>query len=118
VNETLQRLEVRPLGSSSDPNNLSSQSTTSNLLDHVDFVIADVTDGSPDTFYILGIADALRKPTLMMAQEQVRLPADLASQRLILYRVEDTAKLADFVRYWITDYRALQQQGDSFLKRA
>lgn len=116
VTEALQKLDVRTLGSPSELPNLPAQSTTSDLLDRADFVIADVTDRSPSTFYVLGIADALRKPTLMLAQEQVPLPADLASQRLLVYRVDETAKLADYLGYWISDYMSMQKQKDSYLR--
>jgi hypothetical protein len=115
VTEALEQFQVRPL----DLGSLSAHSkasNTSDIVERVDFVIADVTSESGDVFYQLGVADALRKPTLMMAQKQVSLPGDLASHQLLLYGPEEVSKLVDYLRYWIPDVVAMQRQRNAPVK--
>jgi hypothetical protein len=73
------------------------------MMERVDFVIADVTNESANVFYELGLADALRKPTLIMAQKQVSLSGDLGRHKLLLYSPGEIPKLADYLRYWISN---------------
>ena len=75
----------------------------SDMMERVDFVIADVTNESANVFYELGLADALRKPTLIMAQKQVSLSGDLGRHKLLLYSPAEIPKLADYLRYWVSN---------------
>jgi len=86
------------------------QTSSSDMLERADFVIADLTGPSKDILFDLGLAYALRKPVLMMAQGHVDLPADLAKQQLLLYRPQEVSKLAEYLRYWIPDVISLQRQ--------
>ncbi len=101
VKAALDESQVRLLDSGSPSRSITSN--TSDVMEQVDFVIADVTNESADIFYQLGLADALRKPVLIMAQKQVSLPGDLGHQRLLLYRPEEAPKLEDYLRYWISN---------------
>jgi hypothetical protein len=86
----------------------SSVSNISETLERVDFVIADVTDEGSNTLYLLGVADGLRKPTLIMTQNRVPLPGDLARRQLLSYGPQEVSKLRDYLRYWIPDVMSLQ----------
>ena len=83
---------------------------TSDIVERADFVIADVTSASSDVFYQLGIADALRKPTLMMAQREVTLQGDLNRHQLLLYRPGEEFKLTEYLRSWMAAIIERQQQ--------
>lgn len=51
-----------------------------------DLVIADITDSNPNVYYELGLAHALGKPTILLAQEIDDVPFDLRSYRIIPYK--------------------------------
>lgn len=53
-------------------------------------LIIAVLDGrNPNVFYELGIAHALNKPTILLANKQTSIPFDLQNQFLILYEDEN-----------------------------
>ncbi len=47
--------------------------------------IADVTGSNPNVLYEIGLAHAIKKPLILLAQEGSVLPFDIAHQRTILY---------------------------------
>lgn len=113
VSEALNQLkvDVQELGYVS-PNYVSPNllPATSDLMEQADFVIADITSQSNDIFYELGVANALRKPTLLMAQQQVPLQGDLARYQLLLYRPGEEPKLTEYLRSWVGDVIERQRQ--------
>ena len=50
-----------------------------------DLVIADLTSMNPNVLYELGLAHALRKPTILLTQSIEAVPFDLRSYRMIVY---------------------------------
>jgi hypothetical protein len=62
-----------------------------------------VTDKNPDTFYEVGLADAMRKPILILAQKSHDAPTDLGGHRVLLYEPGDTDKLTRYLDYWIQE---------------
>jgi hypothetical protein len=50
-----------------------------------DIVIAEITPANPNVFYELGYAQALGKPTILLAQRGGKLPFDIASYRVVFY---------------------------------
>jgi len=73
-----------------------------------DVVIAEITPANPNVFYELGYAQALGKPTILLAQRGGKLPFDIASYRVVFYddsiggksRVEeDLAKHLDAISH-------------------
>jgi hypothetical protein len=57
------------------------------LLDS-EFVVADLSASAPNVFYELGIRHSLRPfTTVLIAQQGVRIPLDLAGQRIHFYRL-------------------------------
>ncbi|MDX1547149.1 MAG: hypothetical protein R3247_09185 [Rhodothermales bacterium] len=61
-----------------------------------DVVVADVTQESPNLFYELGYAHALRKPTvLLLDTENARdLPSNLAGYQMVFYDRGDPGSLS------------------------
>jgi hypothetical protein len=60
-----------------------------------DFVVVDITEQNPNVFYELGIAHAMRKPTILMAMSESgrRIPSDLAGFDYIVYDPGDMKSL-------------------------
>ena len=48
-------------------------------------VIADLSIARPNCFYELGFADALEKPTVLVARHGTKIPLDLAGREVIFY---------------------------------
>lgn len=62
-----------------------------------DIVVADLTALNPNVFYELGIAHALKKPTILLAQSINEIPFDLRSYRIVIYstRFDEIRKLSE-----------------------
>ncbi len=48
-------------------------------------VIAEITEPNENVFYELGYAHALRKPTIILAEEGKKLPFDVSGYRCLFY---------------------------------
>ena len=48
-------------------------------------IIANVSGRNPNVLYELGIAQAMDKPTILIAKSSIELPVDLKSKRFIIY---------------------------------
>jgi nucleoside 2-deoxyribosyltransferase len=60
-----------------------------------DLILADLSGKSPNVFYELGIAHALRKPTLLLVNTEAAqsLPSDLAGYNMLTYDPSDLSPL-------------------------
>jgi len=70
--------------------------------------IADVTDRNPNVLYEVGFAEAMRKPTILMASDLSQLPFDLSSRRVILYSADletSRSRLISAITHGLTDDR-------------
>jgi hypothetical protein len=54
-------------------------------IEQSEIVIAEITPPNPNVFYELGYAHALRKPTILLAQRDCKLPFDIQSFRVVFY---------------------------------
>lgn len=89
---------------SKDPTDPSSAAgDIASAIERADFVIADLWPDNPNMLFELGIAYGMRKRTLVLTQATGPLPSDLTALRTLTYRPDDTAKLAYYLRDWITD---------------
>lgn len=52
-----------------------------------DLIVADLTGSNPNVYYEVGIAHALRKQVVLMAQDLDEVPFDLRSYRIVRYGV-------------------------------
>lgn len=67
-------------------------------------VIAEVTEANPNVYYEVGVAHALRKATVLLAQRGTKLPFDLGPHRCIFYdnTIAGRARLLDSLRASLT----------------
>jgi hypothetical protein len=56
-----------------------------NNITEASVVIAEVSEANPNVYYEIGVAHALRKPTVLLAQRGTKLPFDLGPHRCIFY---------------------------------
>jgi hypothetical protein len=63
------------------------------------FVIADLTGESPNVFYEVGYADALKKPIVLLSQKE-EIPFDICTRNCLFYRPDDIESL---------EYRLMKQ---------
>lgn len=108
VSQALQNSGIVPLESSDAPASLSP--VTSDIIDRADFIVADVSQPSSNIFYLLGIADSLRKPTLLIAQRQAQLPPDMARREVLLYGPGEESKLTEYLGSWVSSVIEIQRQ--------
>jgi hypothetical protein len=52
-------------------------------------IIANITGRNPNVMYELGVAHALGKPTIVIAQDFTDIPFDLNNKRIIIYKDEN-----------------------------
>jgi len=57
-----------------------------NNLNSADIVIAILTDTNPNVFYELGIRHSLSNHTIMLSQEEQKIPFDLSNYGVVLYK--------------------------------
>lgn len=65
-------------------------------------VIADLSEANPNVAYEVGLADALGKQTILLAQDVKSVPFDFAGKRLLLYRLDRLDELQDELTKHIT----------------
>lgn len=65
------------------------------------FLIANITGRNPNVMYELGVAHALGKPTIIIAQNFADVPFDLNNKRIIIY--DNNGDLKDKLELSITD---------------
>jgi hypothetical protein len=73
-------------------------------LTEASLVIAEITEANPKVYYEVGVAYALRKPAVLLAQRGTKLPFDLGPHRCIFYdnTIPGRAKLLDALRSSLT----------------
>jgi nucleoside 2-deoxyribosyltransferase len=71
-----------------------------------DFVIADVTDASPNVMYELGYVHALRKPTIMLAESDAidSVPSDLLGYQFLTYDKDELGSLRRPLARFLHEY--------------
>ena len=54
-------------------------------IQRAEVIIAEITPPNPNVFYELGYAQALNKPTILLARRDTQLPFDIQSYRVVFY---------------------------------
>jgi hypothetical protein len=75
-----------------------------------DLVIAEITSLNPNVMYELGMAHALRRPTLILTQDTDSAPFDLRAYRLIPY--SDNYREMDRVKSTLIDIATKHRNGE------
>ena len=77
------------------------------MLRRADFVVADLTDRSPNVFFELGLALGLGKPVLLLSQAPATdIPFDLRARQIVVYRPEQLDTISRYVDLWLRDLLA------------
>jgi nucleoside 2-deoxyribosyltransferase len=66
-------------------------------IESASLVIADLSEDSPNVWYELGFAHALRKPTILLVNRDAKfkIPTDLEGQLFLPYRADDALALEE-----------------------
>jgi nucleoside 2-deoxyribosyltransferase len=82
------------------------QKAVSDTIGSSDLVIADVSRNFPNVFYELGLAHALRKPTILLVNSHIRpqIPSDLAHMFYQSYDPDDLSSLKSYLRHNVMSY--------------
>ena len=108
VVQALEKFEVKPFFAGDD----SPATITTDQVRRADFAVVDISSGSPNTFYLLGVCDAFRKPVLILYERSRPLPVDVKGMQVISYGREEVPRLGHFLNYWLKDrLAAIGRQG-------
>ena len=69
------------------------------LIERAELVVAIITPPSPNVFYEVGYATAIRKPLLLLAEKDIEIPADLRGRELIHYQTSKDGLEAFYKRF-------------------
>ena len=64
-------------------------------IEHSDFVLADVSEMSPNVFYEIGYAKGLKRPVIITAKKDTEIPFDIKDFPIIFYENLDSKKLKE-----------------------
>ena len=83
-------------------------SAISDAIHTADLVVVDLSHQNSNVMYELGIAHALRKPTIILASRDSgsTIPSDLAGFSYLLYDPNDPSGLTRELRHWIPSLSA------------
>ena len=72
-------------------------------------VIAEVSDANPNVYYEIGVAHAMNKPTILLAQRGTKLAFDLGPHRCIFYdnTIAGRTRLLESLRTTLTSVLGL-----------
>ena len=82
----LNEFDLKPVASHSISETGSITRQIIQRLIEADLVIANLTELNPNVMYELGIRHCSRKPTIVIARDDVNLPFDISDERTIFYR--------------------------------
>src|SRR4051812_21936676 len=74
------------------------------MLRRADFIVADLTDKSPNVFFELGLAMGLGKPVLLLSQAPATdIPFDIRARQIVVYRADQLDTISRYVDLWLRD---------------
>jgi hypothetical protein len=68
-----------------------------------DFVIADITEINPSTYYIIGASQASQKPILLLSKEDSSTPPEISGFKVLRYKPGNVRRVSEFLRYFLSD---------------
>ena len=71
-----------------------------------DFLIADITETNPSTYYVIGASQASQKPVLLLSKETSSAPAEISGFKVLQYRPGNVRKISEFLKYLLSDILA------------
>lgn len=74
-----------------------------------DFLIADITEVNPSTYYVVGASHAMQKPVLLLCQEGSSELEEISGVRIVRYTPGRIQRLSEFLGYWLKDIGSEQR---------
>src|SRR5688572_6266796 len=96
INDTLRDLDVELMSIEDSSPTATVTAGMTGAIQKADVIVADVTNGSPNVWYELGYAQALRKPTMLLLSTKAigaSIPSDLTGSHMIVYDPEDVSRV-------------------------
>ena len=69
-----------------------------------DFLVADITETNPSTYYVIGATQASQKPVLLLSKENPSTPAEISGFKVVQYKSDNIGKIKELLRLFISDF--------------
>lgn len=78
-------------------------------IEEASFIIAEVSDKNPNVYYEVGVAHALSKPIVLLAQSHTikHLPFDIQHQRVLSYKFQELNEFKENLTFHLTFLKEL-----------
>jgi hypothetical protein len=71
-----------------------------------DFLIADVTETNPSTYYVIGASQASQKPVLLLSKENSSAPQEISGFKVLQYKPGNVGKISELLTHLLSDIMA------------
>jgi hypothetical protein len=71
-----------------------------------DFLIADVTEANPSTYYVIGASQASQKPILLLSKENSSAPPEISGFKVLQYKPGNVGRVSELLTYLLSDILA------------
>lgn len=68
-----------------------------------DFLIADITEANPSTYYAIGASQASQKSVLLLSKENASAPPEISGIKVVQYKPDNVQKISEFLRLFILE---------------
>ena len=111
IAQTLLEIGVRPILAEKMASEGQIIETILRSIEQADFIVADLTGNNPNVMYEIGYAQALRKPLLLIIQQDSgRLPVDMSGHLFLVYDPSHLGELQQDIREWVSHYLARRKE--------
>ena len=69
-----------------------------------DFLIADITETNPSTYFLIGAAQASQKPVLLLSMETSSAPTEISGFKVVQYNSVNVKRISELLRLFISDF--------------
>ena len=69
-----------------------------------DFLIAEITETNPSTYYLIGASQASQKPVLLLSREISFAPTEISGFKVVQYKSDNVKRISESVRLFISEF--------------
>ena len=70
-----------------------------------DFVICDITENNPSTYYVIGASQASQKPVLLLCKESpATAPSEISGFKVVRYRPDNVSAISKFLHLFVSEF--------------